>query len=101
VPEETESGGVLPPTAALAFPLEAVPGASTARIIWDGESPWTATQFLQGHVEDDGTARRSVIDEARVWVREALPPAPDRQRSCARKLPPGDRLQYPLCGAQS
>ena len=59
LPDETESGGGLPPTA-------------VARLIWDGERLWTATALLDMHLRgqaaDDGAARRSVIDEARVWL---------------------------------
>jgi len=47
------------------------------------QSPWTATQFLhaQGHVEDDGTGRCTVIHDVRAWLRQALAvglrPAPE------------------------
>jgi hypothetical protein len=66
------------PPAALAFRLEAVPGASVARVVWDGESPLTATQLLHAQREaaGDGEGRRSVVDEARAWLREALADGP-------------------------
>ncbi len=62
--------------ASLAFRLENVPGATVARVAWDGESSWTATTLLQGPTEDDGDSRRSVIEEARAWLREALAAGP-------------------------
>jgi hypothetical protein len=64
--------------ASLAFRLEEVPGSSVTRLVWDGESSWTATQLLQvqGQTEEDGDTRRSVVDEARTWLREALAAGP-------------------------
>jgi hypothetical protein len=66
------------PAASLAFRLEEVPGTSVARVVWDGESPWTATELLhaQRDAADDGAARRSVVDEARAWLRETLAAGP-------------------------
>jgi hypothetical protein len=54
--------------------LEDVPGAIVARVVWDGESSWTATQLLQvpRHTVEDGNETRSVIDEVRAWSRETL-----------------------------
>jgi hypothetical protein len=71
-------GNLVRPAPALAFRLEDVPGATVARVVWDGESPWTATQLLHAQREatDDGAARRSVIDAARAWLREALAAGP-------------------------
>jgi hypothetical protein len=71
-------GNLTRPPASLAFRLEDVPGATVARVVWDGESPWTATQLLQvqGQAGDDGDVRRSVIDDARAWLREALAAGP-------------------------
>jgi len=69
-------GNLARPARSLAFHLEGVPGASVARVVWEGESPWTATQLLQGQTEDDGDGRRSVIDEARAWLRETLAAGP-------------------------
>jgi hypothetical protein len=71
-------GNLTRPPASLAFRLEDVPGATVARVVWDGESPWTATELLQsqGQAEDDGDGRRSVIDEARAWLRETLAAGP-------------------------
>jgi hypothetical protein len=66
------------PAASLAFRLEEVPGTSVARLVWDGESPWTATELLhaQRETEGDGAARRSVVEEARLWLHEALATGP-------------------------
>ena len=71
-------GNLARPPASLAFRLEAVPGASVARVVWDGESPWTATQLLHAQREaaDNGNGRRSVIDEARAWLRGTLAAGP-------------------------
>jgi AAA domain len=71
-------GNLTRPAASLAFRLEEVPGASVARLVWDGESPLTATQLLhaQRDAAGDGAARRSVVDEARTWLREALADGP-------------------------
>jgi hypothetical protein len=66
------------PAASLAFHLEEVPGTSVARLVWDGESAWTATELLHAQKEatGDGAARRSVVDEARAWLLEALAEGP-------------------------
>jgi hypothetical protein len=47
-------------------------------VVWDGETPWTATELLhaQGDAADDGAARRSVVEEARDWLRAALAAGP-------------------------
>jgi hypothetical protein len=71
-------GNLARPAPALAFRLQDVPGATVTRVVWDGESPWTATALLhaQRDAADDGAARRSVIDEVRAWLREALAAGP-------------------------
>jgi hypothetical protein len=71
-------GNLARPAASLAFRLEDVPGATVARVVWDGESPWTANQLLhaQGQAEDDGDEARSAVDDARAWLREALAAGP-------------------------
>ena len=76
-----------PSPASLAFRLEDVPGTTVARVVWDGESPWTATQLLQAQTDaaDDGDARRSVIDEARAWLRETLAAGPRPARELRRE----------------
>jgi hypothetical protein len=69
-------GNLARPAVSLAFRLEDVPGVTVPRIVWDGESPWTATQLLQTQIVDDGGDRRSVIDDARAWLRETLAAGP-------------------------
>jgi hypothetical protein len=69
-------GNLARPVASLAFRLEAVPGATVTRVAWDGQSSWTATTLLQGQTEEDSDSRRSVIDEARAWLREVLAAGP-------------------------
>jgi hypothetical protein len=71
-------GNLARPPASLAFHLEDVPGANVARVVWDGESPWTATELLHAQREatGDGAARRSAVDEARAWLRETLAAGP-------------------------
>ncbi len=69
-------GNLARPPAALAFRLEDVLGATVARIAWDGESPWTATQLLHGPPAAEGAETRSVIEEARLWLRETLAAGP-------------------------
>jgi hypothetical protein len=69
-------GNLARPAPSLAFRLEDVPGATVARVVWDGESPWTATTLLQGPTADDGDSRRSVIDDARAWLRQTLASGP-------------------------
>jgi hypothetical protein len=71
-------GNLARPAPSLAFRLEEVPGTAVARLVWEGESPWTATELLRAQREGagDGPARRSVLDEARAWLREALAAVP-------------------------
>jgi hypothetical protein len=60
--------GPLPPS--LAFRLAAAPGVHTARVVWDGESPWTAADLLRSpHTPHHGW---SALAEARDWLRAAL-----------------------------
>jgi hypothetical protein len=90
-------GNLARPAPALAFRLEDVPGATIARVVWDGETPWTATELLhaQGEAADDGAARRSVVDEARDWLRAALAagprPASELRQEAAARGPQGRR----------
>jgi hypothetical protein len=62
----------------LTFRLEDVPGADVARIVWDGESRWTASALLReadkGGEDEDATP--SALDEARGWLRQALAAGP-------------------------
>jgi hypothetical protein len=58
--------------------LSRTPRPPVARVAWDGEIPWTAAELLQAQRDaaDDGAGRRSVVDDARAWLREALAAAP-------------------------
>jgi putative DNA primase/helicase len=71
-------GNLARPAVSLVFRLEDVPGATVPRVVWDGESPWTATTLLQvqGPAGEDSDETRSVIDDARLWLRETLASGP-------------------------
>jgi hypothetical protein len=62
------------PPAALAFHLEPVPGHGVARVVWDGETPWTAESLLRATAE--GEEERSALGEARAWLRQVLADGP-------------------------
>jgi hypothetical protein len=64
--------GVLPPS--LAFRLVAAPGTQVARVVWDSQSEWTADQLLRESTL--GRAQRSLLDDARVWLRTLLANGP-------------------------
>lgn len=61
------------PPAALAFRLEAAPGADVARVTWLGESGHTAAGLL---AEPAGEEERSARDEAEVFLRDVLAGGP-------------------------
>ena len=71
-------GNLSRPPASLAFRLEEIPAAQVARVVWDSESPWTATELLDAHVQKmaDGNDTLSAIAAARAWLREALAAGP-------------------------
>jgi hypothetical protein len=71
-------GNLARPPASLAFRLEDVPGATVARVVWDGESPWTATQLLHAQVRSlaDSGESLSAVGAARAWLRETLAAGP-------------------------
>lgn len=62
------------PPPSLAFRLATVPGSGVARVVWEGESCWTASQLLHAAVET--TSVRSALAEARQWLRAALAAGP-------------------------
>jgi hypothetical protein len=80
-------GNLTRPPASLAFHLEDGPGTTVARLVWDGERPWTATQLLQAQTDTagDGPARHSVIEETRTWLRETLAAGPRLARELRRE----------------
>jgi putative DNA primase/helicase len=62
------------PPAALAFHLEPVPHLGVTRVVWEGETPWTAEALLRATAE--GEEERSVLGEARAWLRQVLADGP-------------------------
>ena len=82
-------GNLALPPAALAFRLDDVPGADVARVVWEGESPWTAAELLGRQAGEEGDEPRSAVDDARAWLREALAagprPASDLRRESAAR----------------
>jgi hypothetical protein len=62
------------PAPSLTFRLESCPGSDVARVVWDGESQWTADQLLRESAS--GIASRSLLDDAREWLRAALADGP-------------------------
>jgi hypothetical protein len=62
------------PPASLIFRLEPVPGHGVARVIWEGETSWTAQELLRVTAEDE--EELSALGEARVWLRQALAAEP-------------------------
>ncbi len=84
-------GNLARPPAALAFRLDDVPGTDVARIVWEGESPWTAGELLGRLPAEEGDESRSAVDDARAWLREALAAGPRpaselRRESAARGI---------------
>lgn len=67
-------GNLAAPSPSLAFRLVPPPGSSVARVVWEGESRWTASQLLQASRENPAT--RSALAEARQWLRTALAAGP-------------------------
>ena len=73
-------GNLARPPTSLAFRLEDVPGANVARVVWDGESPWTAAELLHAHLQvqsmANGDEPLSAVAAARAWLRETLTAGP-------------------------
>ncbi len=67
-------GNLGQPPPSLAFRLESVPRLGVARVVWEGESPLTASSLLQAAAETPET--RSALDDARHWLRDALASGP-------------------------
>jgi hypothetical protein len=64
--------GLPPPS--LAFRLLSSPGSDVARVVWDGESLWTADQLLRESAS--GVASHTLLADAREWLRAALADSP-------------------------
>jgi hypothetical protein len=71
------------PPPALAFRLMTSPDSHVARVVWDGESQWTANQLLRESAS--GVASRSLLAEAREWLRAALADGPRPARDILRE----------------
>ena len=67
-------GNLARPPASLAFRLEDVPGADVARVVWAGESRWSAAALLRA--ADEGEEDRSALADARAFLRAALADGP-------------------------
>jgi putative DNA primase/helicase len=62
------------PPASLAFHLEPVPRLGVTRVVWEGETPWTAEALLRATAEGD--EERSALGDARAWLRQVLADGP-------------------------
>jgi hypothetical protein len=62
------------PPPSLAFRLVAAPDSHVARVVWDGESQWTAQELLREG--ESGATSRSLLAEAREWLSAALADGP-------------------------
>ncbi len=74
--------GRLPPS--LAFRLVAAPGGDIARVVWDGDSHFTAAQLLREN-EGENAETHSVLAEAREWLRAALAGGPRAAKDILRE----------------
>src|SRR5215207_1536524 len=63
-------GNLGPPPASLAFRLEASLVFGVTRVVWQGETPWTAEALLRATA--DGDVKHSALGEARSWLRLVL-----------------------------
>ena len=64
--------GHMPPS--LVFHIESMPGNDVARVVWDGESDWSANQLLR--FAAGAPTPHSVLTKARAWLREMLEEGP-------------------------
>jgi hypothetical protein len=62
------------PPPSLAFHLESVPRLGVTRVVWEGETPWTAEALLRATAE--GEEKHSALGEARSWLRQVLAEGP-------------------------
>ena len=62
------------PPASLAFHLEPVPRLGVTRVVWEGETPWTAEALLRATAAGD--EERSALGDARAWLRQVLADGP-------------------------
>jgi hypothetical protein len=73
--------GLPPPS--LAFRLLSSPGSDVARVVWEGESQWTAGQLLRESAS--GVPTHSLLADAREWLRAALADGPCSAREILRE----------------
>jgi hypothetical protein len=73
--------GLPPPS--LAFRLLSSPGSDVARVVWEGESQWTAGQLLRESAS--GVPTHSLLADAREWLRAALADGPRSARDILRE----------------
>ena len=66
------------PPPSLAFHFEPVPRLGVARLVWEEETPWTAEALLRATA--DGEEQRSILGEARAWLRQVLADGPRAAR---------------------
>jgi hypothetical protein len=78
-------GNLTRPAPSLAFRLEDHAGNGVARVVWEGESPWTATQLLQAQATEHGDASPSAVQVARALLRETLADGPRPAREVRRE----------------
>jgi hypothetical protein len=62
------------PPPSLAFHLETAPRLGVTRVVWEGETPWTAEALLRATAE--GEEKHSALGEARSWLRQVLADGP-------------------------
>ncbi len=67
-------GNLGSPPPSLAFHLETVPRLGVTRVVWEGETPWTAEALLR--VTAEGEEKHSALGEARSWLRQSLADGP-------------------------
>ncbi len=77
-------GNLSRPAPSLVFRLEDESGRGVARVVWEGESPWTATQLLQAQCTAEGDEALSAVAAARTWLRDALADGPRPAREVRR-----------------
>jgi hypothetical protein len=76
-------GNLGQPPPSLAFRLQPVPRLGVTRVIWEGETGWTAAALLRAAEETE--EERSVLDEARHWLRETLKDGPRLAKEIQRE----------------
>lgn len=68
-------GNLGKPPPSLAFRLAPDAASGVARVVWEGETRWTASQLLRA-ADDEEREERSALGEARAWLRAELADGP-------------------------